>query len=144
MFRDFGRRLQRDLKRVVDARLKASEELSGSRIKPKPVEVQVISHHMQRYAVWFGGSMLASTPEFFQHPLGTEASALVSLASDGAPVIVGEEESGGFEMPGHGVYVHLLWRGELRSQGVHIGITPCNAADSPEPLWRKATYVPTL
>ncbi|XP_032498577.1 actin-related protein 3B isoform X4 [Phocoena sinus] len=29
--------------------------------KPKPVEVQVITHHMQRYAVWFGGSMLAST-----------------------------------------------------------------------------------
>ncbi|XP_077006938.1 actin-related protein 3B isoform X3 [Tamandua tetradactyla] len=66
MFRDFGRRLQRDLKRVVDARLKLSEELSGGRIKPKPVEVQVITHHMQRYAVWFGGSMLASTPEFFQ------------------------------------------------------------------------------
>ena len=33
MFRDFGRRLQRDLKRVVDQRLKASEELSGGRIK---------------------------------------------------------------------------------------------------------------
>ncbi|XP_022369705.1 actin-related protein 3B isoform X3 [Enhydra lutris kenyoni] len=61
MFRDFGRRLQRDLKRVVDARLRLSEELSGGRIKPKPVEVQVITHHMQRYAVWFGGSMLAST-----------------------------------------------------------------------------------
>lgn len=33
MFRDFGRRLQRDLKRVVDARLKLSQELSGGRIK---------------------------------------------------------------------------------------------------------------
>ncbi|KAM4544373.1 actin-related protein 3B isoform 1-T2 [Fundulus diaphanus] len=66
MFRDFGRRLQRDLKRVVDARLKLSEELSAGRIKPKPMEVQVVTHHMQRYAVWFGGSMLASTPEFFQ------------------------------------------------------------------------------
>ena len=33
MFRDFGRRLQRDLKRVVDHRLKASEEISGGRIK---------------------------------------------------------------------------------------------------------------
>ena len=29
--------------------------------QPKPIEVQVISHQMQRYAVWFGGSMLAST-----------------------------------------------------------------------------------
>ena len=33
MFRDFGRRLQRDLKRVVDSRLKLSEELSGGKIK---------------------------------------------------------------------------------------------------------------
>ena len=33
MFRDFGRRMQRDLKRVVDARLKISEQLSGGRIK---------------------------------------------------------------------------------------------------------------
>lgn len=66
MFKDFGRRLQRDLKRTVDARLRMSEELSQGRIKPKPMEVQVISHSMQRYAVWFGGSMLASTPEFYQ------------------------------------------------------------------------------
>lgn len=29
--------------------------------QPKPIDVQVITHHMQRYAVWFGGSMLAST-----------------------------------------------------------------------------------
>ncbi|XP_058389864.1 actin-related protein 3B isoform X5 [Diceros bicornis minor] len=72
MFRDFGRRLQRDLKRVVDARLKLSEELSGGRIKPKPVEVQVITHHMQRYAVWFGGSMLAST---FLLPSGDQKGA---------------------------------------------------------------------
>jgi hypothetical protein len=78
MFRDFGRKLQRDVKKVVDHRLRVSEELSGGKLKvgilnslyllhvlflpqPKPIEVQVISHHMQRYAVWFGGSMLAST-----------------------------------------------------------------------------------
>ena len=66
MFKDFGRRLQRDVKRVVDARLRLSEELSSGRIKPKPMDVNVITHHMQRYAVWFGGSMLASTPEFYQ------------------------------------------------------------------------------
>ena len=33
MFRDFGRRLQRDVKRMVDSRLKLSEELSGGRLK---------------------------------------------------------------------------------------------------------------
>lgn len=65
MFKDFGRRLQRDVKRSVDRRLKLSEELSGGRIKPTPIDVQVITHNMQRYAVWFGGSMLASTPEFY-------------------------------------------------------------------------------
>ncbi|RUS84846.1 hypothetical protein EGW08_007387, partial [Elysia chlorotica] len=66
LFRDFGRKIQRDVKRVVDGRLKASEELSGGRIKPKPIDVGVVSHPMQRYAVWFGGSLLASTPEFYQ------------------------------------------------------------------------------
>jgi len=33
MFRDFGRRLQRDVKRTVDMRLKLSEELSGGKLK---------------------------------------------------------------------------------------------------------------
>lgn len=83
MFKDFGRRLQRDIKRSVDTRLRISENLSEGRIKvgvaalksyksnfdcflfqPKPIDVQVITHHMQRYAVWFGGSMLASTVSF--------------------------------------------------------------------------------
>jgi len=65
MFKDFGKRLQRDVKRFVDHRIKRSEELSGGKIKSVPLDVNVISHHMQRYAVWFGGSMLASTPEFY-------------------------------------------------------------------------------
>ncbi len=33
MFKDFGRRLERDLRRSVDARLKITEQLSGGRIK---------------------------------------------------------------------------------------------------------------
>lgn len=65
MFRDFDRRLQRDIQRLVNARLKTSYSLSQGRLEPKPIDVQVLSHHMQRYAVWFGGSMLASTPEFY-------------------------------------------------------------------------------
>jgi len=65
MFKDFSKRLARDIKRSVDYRIKRSEELSGGKIKSVPLEVNVISHHMQRYAVWFGGSMLASTPEFY-------------------------------------------------------------------------------
>lgn len=66
MFKDFGRRLQRDVKKATEYRLKVTEKLNEGRIKPKPMDVKVVSHHMQRYAVWFGGSMLASTPEFYQ------------------------------------------------------------------------------
>jgi len=65
MFKDFGRRLQRDVKRAVDRRMEISEKVSEGRIKPTPVDVKVISHLMQRYAVWFGGSMLSSTGEFY-------------------------------------------------------------------------------
>lgn len=65
MFKDFDRRLQRDIQRIVSGRMKLSYQLSQGRLNPKPIEVQVVSHHMQRYAVWFGGSMLASTPEFY-------------------------------------------------------------------------------
>lgn len=66
MFKDFSKRLARDVKRSVDYRIKRSEELSGGKIKAVPLEVNVISHHMQRYAVWFGGSMLASSDEFYK------------------------------------------------------------------------------
>ncbi|MFH4978108.1 hypothetical protein AB6A40_004817 [Gnathostoma spinigerum] len=66
MFKDFSKRMQRDVKRLSTARLALSEELSRGRLKPKPIDVHVISHKMQRYAVWFGGSMLGSTAEFYQ------------------------------------------------------------------------------
>ncbi|CAN4116173.1 unnamed protein product [Withania somnifera] len=65
MFKDFHRRLQRDIKKIVDARVLASDARLGGNIKAQPVEVNVVSHPIQRYAVWFGGSVLASTPEFF-------------------------------------------------------------------------------
>lgn len=66
MFKDFSKRLQRDIRRIVDNRLKISEELSGGLLKPKPIEVQVVNYNTQRYAVWFGGSMLASTNNFYK------------------------------------------------------------------------------
>ncbi|KAM3586951.1 Actin-related protein 3 [Umbelopsis sp. WA50703] len=67
MYKDFDKRLQRDIKRTVDYRVKASEDLSGGTMKAKPIEVNVISHKKQRHAVWFGGSLLASTPEFYSY-----------------------------------------------------------------------------
>ncbi|KAI8644166.1 actin family [Parasitella parasitica] len=65
MFKGFDKRLQRDIKRTVDRRIEASEVTSGSDMKAKPMEVNVISHKKQRHAVWFGGSLLASTGEFY-------------------------------------------------------------------------------
>lgn len=65
MFKDFGRRLQRDIKRTVDNRMQANIDrlraLTGNVTPPPSIDVNVISHPMQRFAVWFGGSMLAST-----------------------------------------------------------------------------------
>lgn len=66
MFKDFDKRLKVEIKRNVDERLRVTEELSNYRIKPQPIDVKVVSHLMQRYAVWFGGSLLASTPEFYE------------------------------------------------------------------------------
>lgn len=65
MFKDFGRRLQRDIRTLADERLAVSEKLSGT--KSSGVEVKVISHSKQRNAVWYGGSLLSSTPEFKNH-----------------------------------------------------------------------------
>ncbi|KAI9311913.1 actin family [Dichotomocladium elegans] len=64
MFKGFDKRLQRDIKRIVDKRIQTSEELSGSHMRARPMDVNVISHKKQRHAVWFGGSLLASTAEF--------------------------------------------------------------------------------
>ncbi|BHF84121.1 Actin-related protein 3B [Sparganum proliferum] len=63
MFKNLGRRIERDIRNIVDARLQANEALTG--FKPTPIEVKVVTHRMQRYAVWFGGSLLASTNEFY-------------------------------------------------------------------------------
>ena len=66
MFKDYEKRLSRDIQRLVTQRSKLSFGLGDGDIQPKPIEVQVVSHSAQRYAVWSGGSLLASTPEFYQ------------------------------------------------------------------------------
>jgi actin-related protein 3 len=63
LYKDFGRRLQRDIRHLVDARIKASEARSGG-AKSGGLEVQVITHKRQRHGPWFGGSLLGQTPEF--------------------------------------------------------------------------------
>jgi actin-related protein len=34
-------------------------------LQPQPVEVNVASNPIQGYAAWFGGSVVASLPEFY-------------------------------------------------------------------------------
>ena len=63
MFKDFDRRLERDIKKRVASRHKTIQSTSGD-VKSQPIDVKVVSHSLQRYAVWFGGSMFASNPEF--------------------------------------------------------------------------------
>ncbi|CAD6446925.1 6143e1bc-1565-4391-b8a9-bfc4f48b8690 [Sclerotinia trifoliorum] len=56
LYKDFGRRLQRDIKHLVDDRIRASEARSGG-ARSGGLEVQVISHKRQRHGPWFGGSL---------------------------------------------------------------------------------------
>jgi actin-related protein 3 len=84
MFKDFGKRLQRDIKKSVDVRMESNiarmiRLVNNSNVAPPPaIEVNVISHPMQRYAVWFGGSMLAST---VSHRSISHTLYLISLSS---------------------------------------------------------------
>ncbi|CCJ31075.1 unnamed protein product [Pneumocystis jirovecii] len=65
MFKDFGRRLQRDIKHIVDARIKKSEEHSHA--KSGGLEVNVVSHKKQRNAVFVGASLISQAPEFLSY-----------------------------------------------------------------------------
>ncbi|KAL7675395.1 hypothetical protein ACOME3_001656 [Neoechinorhynchus agilis] len=63
LFKDFGKRLRRDLQVAVNRRQSEQESL-GLSLKPQPIQVKVVSHPMQKYAAWFGGSLYANTPSF--------------------------------------------------------------------------------
>jgi actin-related protein 3 len=71
MYKDFARRLHRDIKRMVDQRVLQSQTTSqmnmskDQQILAKQIDVNVVSHKKQRYAVWFGGSLLADTVFLF-------------------------------------------------------------------------------
>jgi len=65
MYKFFPKRLERDVKRLVQAR----EDFTQSKypnLKINKISVKVVTHAFQRFAVWCGGSLLASQPEFLQ------------------------------------------------------------------------------
>jgi len=63
MYKHFTKRLERDIRRKVKDRFDATQKRFPN-TQVKPITVNVITHPFQRFAVWFGGSMLASQPEF--------------------------------------------------------------------------------
>ncbi|KAJ5966497.1 Actin-related protein 3 [Penicillium waksmanii] len=63
LYKDFGRRLQRDIRHLVDDRIRASEARSGG-ARSGGLDVAVVTHKRQRHGPWFGGSLLGQTPEF--------------------------------------------------------------------------------
>jgi hypothetical protein len=63
MFKDFDKRLQRDIKKLVTKRREdniAKMARLASSVTPAEINVNVVSHDRQRYAVWFGGSLISS------------------------------------------------------------------------------------
>uniref|UniRef100_A0A8D1I3T3 Actin related protein 3B n=1 Tax=Sus scrofa TaxID=9823 RepID=A0A8D1I3T3_PIG len=108
MFRDFGRRLQRDLKRVVDARLKLSEELSGGRIKGSPsglVQSRLLQSRLVRCCRCFWSRVLLETPEVnpgLQPGFFTESFQLCAEPALEVPsslVMEGKESPWGSQVP---------------------------------------------
>jgi len=65
MFQHFGRRLERDIQIKTKEIIEKSRLIAKGEFEVKDIEVNVISHPLQRYAVWFGGSMLSQTGEFY-------------------------------------------------------------------------------
>lgn len=63
MFTHFTKRLERDIGRKVKERYDFQVKKYPN-TKITPIDVHVVTHPFQRFAVWFGGSMLASQPEF--------------------------------------------------------------------------------
>lgn len=65
MYKFFPKRLQRDILRIVQKREDFVQAKYPS-LDIKKIAVKVITHPFQRFAVWCGGSLLASQPEFLQ------------------------------------------------------------------------------
>jgi len=62
MFKNFAKRVERDVKRRVRAR--EDESFKKTNFKATKIEVNVIEHKFQRFAVWFGGSIMCLQPSF--------------------------------------------------------------------------------
>ena len=62
LFDGFSNRLQKNIQNRVDARIEGYMKKSGAQIQG--IEVGVHQNMVQRFAVWFGGSVLGANPNF--------------------------------------------------------------------------------
>lgn len=63
MFPNFSTRLERELNDIVQSRLSKFDNTLAVN-KQDAVVVKVKSHEHQRHAVWSGGALMASLPDF--------------------------------------------------------------------------------
>ena len=68
LIQGFSQRLHKEVKRRVEDRLKSYRALAKSGITIPDIEVNVSQNMVQKYAVWFGGSFIASNV-FISSPL---------------------------------------------------------------------------
>eukprot|EP01061_Rhynchopus_euleeides_P038813 TRINITY_DN6655_c0_g2_i1.p1 TRINITY_DN6655_c0_g2~~TRINITY_DN6655_c0_g2_i1.p1 ORF type:complete len:422 (+),score=176.67 TRINITY_DN6655_c0_g2_i1:130-1395(+) len=74
MFKDFGKRLGRDIKKRVDHRMQVHYEKRIDKGEgKKEIPVNVISHRRQKYAVWYGGSVIGASEQYLPHIMKTRA-----------------------------------------------------------------------
>jgi actin-related protein 3 len=64
MFRKFDSRLQRDLRTLVDIRIANTMASRIDKTKKIEIDVNVVSHERQRFAVWYGGSYFGASPQY--------------------------------------------------------------------------------
>ena len=122
LYKDFGRRLQRDIKQLVDARIRASEVRSGG-ARSGGLDVQVITHKRQRHGPWFGGSLLGQTPEFRSY---CHTKAEVCALTNAPPLLVprGKLRASSLHTSSLSNHAHSTKNMDLASSGD----LPCSAA----------------
>jgi len=62
LFKNFDKRIEKQLQTRVKTRLDKYEEIS--KVKPKPIKVNVAGSKIQKHSVWLGGSNFAQLPSF--------------------------------------------------------------------------------
>lgn len=64
MFKNFGKKVQGQVKKFTEARLKQSQLSSGASTQGSSIDVNVRTHNYQKHAVWFGGSVIAESAQY--------------------------------------------------------------------------------